>query len=316
MISPVEENVTTDNIKKLAQIRDEYRGRYYTIEEMSNMSGVPVDQLKTLVNARRSSPFWTQVYIQKSQRVQIEKAGISVNYYCPYSALIPASKNAMQSAEDRAVNLDSRPTICPPGRRFGSFASPVFRSERIENSSTSDDDMLVEDAAALSSKRPKYLDGPRFCSIATTLFTNGHPRHGKIYDPVCIVFQLCFFLNDRDESSFLEALLSMANDPVKEKQKRRRFFGTCGGITLARVLRTSKENTKEQREIGFNLVVRKARLKYAVITDINQYNRDVVGISSEGDHSFLVYRPPPPKPNRSTSAWSDLWTRSRFTNEV
>jgi hypothetical protein len=106
------------------------------------------------------------VYIQKSQRVQIEKAGISVNYYCPYSASIPASKNAMQSAEDRAVNLDSRPTICPPpGRRFRSFESPMFCSERIENSSTSDDDMPVEDAAALSSKRPKYLDGPRLCSI-------------------------------------------------------------------------------------------------------------------------------------------------------
>ena len=70
----MEENITTENIKKLAQIRDEFRGRYYTIEEMSNMSGVPVDQLKTLVNVRvrRSSPFWTQVYIQKSQRVQIE----------------------------------------------------------------------------------------------------------------------------------------------------------------------------------------------------------------------------------------------------
>ncbi len=42
--SPVEENVTTENLKKLARIRDEFRGRYYTIEEMSNMSGVPVDQ--------------------------------------------------------------------------------------------------------------------------------------------------------------------------------------------------------------------------------------------------------------------------------
>ena len=135
MISPVEENVTTDNIKKLAQIRDEFRGRYYTIEEMSNMSGVPVDQLKTLVNARRSTPFWNQVYIQKSQRVQIEKAGGLVTYYCPYSASIPASS------------------------------------------------------------APNYLDGSsRECSFARTLFTNGgHPRHGKIYDPVCIVFQLLFF---------------------------------------------------------------------------------------------------------------------------
>ena len=138
----------------------------------------------------------------------------------------------------------------------------------------------------------------------------------KFTTPYVSFFNCCFFLNDRDESSFLEALLSMANDPVKEKQKRRRLFGTCGGITLARVLRTSKKNTKEQREIGFNLVVRKARLKFAVVADLNQYNRDVVGISSEGDKSFLVYRPPPPKPNRSTSTLSDLWARSPFTNEV
>ena len=132
MISPEGENIAVDNIEKMTQIRDELRGRYYTIEEMSEMSGVPVDHLKTLFNMRRSSSFWAQVCIKKSDRVQIQKAGSSINYYCPYSASRPASKKLMQSAEDRAANLDSRPTICPPGRRFGSLASHAFRSELME----------------------------------------------------------------------------------------------------------------------------------------------------------------------------------------
>ena len=105
---------------------------------------------------------------------------------------------------ERASNLVSRPTICPPSRRIGSLA---FRSELMVSAPISDEETPIEDAAARSFKRPNYLDGSsRECSFARILFTNGgHPRHDKIYDPVCIVFQLCFFLNDRDESSFLEA---------------------------------------------------------------------------------------------------------------
>ena len=59
----------------------------------------------------------------------------------------------MRSTEDRAVNLDSRPTICPPRRRFGSVASPAFRSELIVcswNEPTSYEDIPFDDLAALS----------------------------------------------------------------------------------------------------------------------------------------------------------------------
>jgi len=325
MMSSDREPFTIDSIiQALIQIGDEFRGRYYTIEDISRMiGGVPVDRLQTLLNARCSSPFWAQVFIQKSVRVRLEKGSSSINYYCPYSASILVSKNPMRSAEDRAANLESRPVVCPSSRRVDILASSVFENDPIDKSVASSNLNFMEEedaeAPALPYKRRKYLDEPTGqCFLASILFTmnlnGGHPRYDKTYDPACIVFQLSSYVNKRDEMSFLQALLSMSNDPVNERQKRIRYFGTCGGITLTRVLRTSRENTKEQRAIGFNLIVRNARRSYALVENIDGDHRDVVGVSSEGD-SFKVYRPPPLKPNRSSN-WLDLWTRSPFINEV
>jgi len=52
-------------IQALIEIDVKFSGRYYTIEEISEITGgVPVDKLETLLNSRSSSPFWSKVFIQ------------------------------------------------------------------------------------------------------------------------------------------------------------------------------------------------------------------------------------------------------------
>ena len=96
MMALVSEAFTSDDIfKALIQIVDKYRGRYSTIEEISGMTGVSVDQLQRVFNARSSSPIWANICIQKSRPVRLEKGDSTINYYCPYSESILVSNNSM-----------------------------------------------------------------------------------------------------------------------------------------------------------------------------------------------------------------------------
>jgi hypothetical protein len=120
------ESFTSDHIlKALIAINEKFHGRYYTIEEISRITGVSVDQMQRVLNARSDSPIWASVRIQKSRPVRLEKGSCTVTYYCPYSASVPVPKNAMQSAEDRA-SFESRqsPYHLPPQSSDWFFSVP------------------------------------------------------------------------------------------------------------------------------------------------------------------------------------------------
>ena len=168
--------MTDDMVNKsLNDITDNYRGFYYTAEEIALISDVPLHRLASLLEANSSWPGWPAIRIHKSDRVKLARGGSTIRYYCPYSSSIPPSMNSMRSAEEREQNSAERPPVEAPSahrhsKRVKSSAeaasvleTPTYvRDEAGRLSSSSFDVTPVSDlrpsSASSSSSAPRSSD--------------------------------------------------------------------------------------------------------------------------------------------------------------
>ena len=98
----------------IRNIPDDFRGWYYSIEEIAEITGLPVDQVTTLLNVKSGHASLVQMCVYKSSRVRLGYGESNVFFYSPFDDLHPASTNTMRSAEERADNLERRPPVRPP----------------------------------------------------------------------------------------------------------------------------------------------------------------------------------------------------------